>query len=187
MKINKIAAASAVAATLMLGLVGCNDEDGGKSDSKKSSKPVHAPSESPSEETVTDEDSQVIEADLTEKVEWKNGLKAQLSDFKRGKTGEYSYPENASYIRFKVTMTNDDKAPLDLSMTSLDCSTGEEVYDSELGLSGSPDTHLLAGKTKTWETACMFDAEDKELQVEITPGTMDETWYRTAIFSGSIK
>lgn len=142
-----------------------------------------------SEDTQDDSDSDTITVALDKTATWNNGVQAHLSHFSRGTSGEYAYPSGKAYLAFSVTVQNGSKSPLDLSTVSMSCPDGaEEIFDTDAGFKGTPDTHLLPGKSQTWKEACVFAKTAKSVQIEIMPiDTTGSGWYRTAIFTGRVQ
>jgi hypothetical protein len=126
---------------------------------------------------------------LDKTATWNNGVKAHLSGFGRGTSGEYASPSGKAYLSFSVTLQNDSKSSIDLSMVSLSCPDGaDEIFDTDAGFSGNPDTHVLPGKSGTWKAACVFPKTARSAQIEIMPmDTSGSGWYRTAIFTGQVQ
>ncbi|WP_406362372.1 hypothetical protein [Streptomyces sp. NBC_01579] len=142
--------------------------------------------DSGSDET-SDDTTLTVALDGTAK--WRNGVKATLSGFSRGFSSDTAMPEHTAYLGFTVTIVNGWNKPIDLSMTQLSCPNGgDEIFDSEKGLNGLPDSHVLPGKSGTWKTACAFKKSDNKVQIEIEPYDADSlAGYRTAIFTGEVK
>ncbi|MFK4149845.1 hypothetical protein [Streptomyces sp. NPDC004065] len=141
------------------------------------------------QDTQDDSDSDTFTVALDKTATWNNGVKAHLSGFRRGTSGEYASPSRKAYLAFSVTLQNGSKSSVDLSMVSLSCPDGaEEVFDTDAGFSGTPDTHLLPGKSQTWKAACVFPRTARDAQIEIMPtDTSGSGWYRTAIFTGQVR
>ncbi|MFF9092222.1 hypothetical protein ACF1AX_03825 [Streptomyces sp. NPDC014802] len=126
---------------------------------------------------------------LDKTATWNNGVKAHLSGFSRGTSGEYASPSGKAYLAFSVTVQNGSKSAIDLSMVSLSCPEGaDQIFDMDAGFGGAPDTHLLPGKSQTWKAACAFPKTARSVQIEIAPtDTSGSGWYRTAIFTGQVQ
>ncbi|WP_431961921.1 hypothetical protein [Actinacidiphila sp. bgisy160] len=141
------------------------------------------------EDTQDDSDGDTITVALDKIATWNNGVQAHLSGFSRGTSGEYASPSGKAYLAFSVTVQNGSKSPLDLSMVSLSCPDGaDEIFDTDAGFGGTPDAHLLPGKSQTWKEACVFAKTAKSVQIEIMPmDTSGSGWYRTAIFTGQVR
>ncbi|GAA2423653.1 hypothetical protein GCM10010421_07470 [Streptomyces glaucus] len=141
------------------------------------------------QDTQDDADSDTFIVALDKTATWNNGVEARLSGFSRGTSGEYASPSGKAYLAFSVTLRNGSKSAIDLSMVSLSCPDGaEEVFDTDAGFDGAPDTHLLPGKSQTWKAACVFPETARNAQIEITPtDTSGSGWYRTAIFTGQVQ
>ncbi|MBQ0995039.1 hypothetical protein [Streptomyces sp. RK62] len=185
--------AVAVAAAGCL-LSACSGVSGTETDSTPKGATVSASQDDQSAEEaapddVDDTEGDTFTVDLDKTATWNNGVKAHLGSFGRGTSGEYASPSGKAYLSFSVTVRNGSKSALDLSMISLSCPEGaEQVYDTDAGFGGAPDTHLLPGKSGTWKAACVFPKTAKDAQIEITPAdTSDSGWYRTAIFTGQVK
>ncbi|MFJ9356959.1 hypothetical protein [Streptomyces mirabilis] len=153
---------------------------------------------SASRDTQSAEDAQNTQDDsggdtftvaLDKTATWNNGIKANLSGFGRGTSGEYASPSGKAYLSFSVTLQNGSKSSIDLSMVSLSCPDGaDEIFDTDAGFSGNPDTHVLSGKSETWKAACVFPKTARSVQIELTPtDTSGSGWYRTAIFTGQVQ
>lgn len=190
----------AVAATVVgLSLSACSGIDGSQTDAAPPENTVSASQDTRNAEEAQDaqgaEDAQddsssdIFTVALDKTAKWNDGLEARLSDFSRGTSGEYAGPSGEDYLAFSVTMRNGSEDATDLSMVMLSCPDGaEEVYDTDAGFGGTPDTHLLPGKSQTWEMACVFPKTAKSAQIEITPtDTSGSGWYRTAIFTGEVR
>ncbi|MEV7447610.1 hypothetical protein [Streptomyces nigra] len=185
--------AVAVAAAGCL-LSACSGVSGTETDSTPKGATVSASQDDQSAEeaapdSVDDSEGDTFTVDLDKTATWNNGVAAHLGSFGRGTSGEYASPSGKAYLSFSVTVRNGSKSALDLSMISLSCPEGaEQVYDTDAGFDGAPDTHLLPGKSGTWKAACVFPKTAKDAQIEITPAdTSDSGWYRTAIFTGQVK
>lgn len=184
---KRMAVTVALVAAVVLGAAGCTG-DGGSDPSDEVSAPQAKPTKKESEKKGQQESDDLIHVGLNGTVTWDDDLTAEISDFKRGTSGPYAAPENEDLLRFKVTLDNSKGSEnVDLSMTAVTCSTGEEIFDTDNGLDGSPQQSLLPGKKRSWETACAFSAKDKEVQIEVTPGTMSAAWYRAGVFTGKVK
>ena len=132
-------------------------------------------------------DTFVVALDKT--ATWNNGVKANLSGFSRGTSGEYASPSGEPHLAFSVTLQNGSKSTIDLALVSLSCPDGaEEIFDTDAGFDGAPDTHLLPGKSQTWKAACVFPKTARSALIEITPTDSSYSgWYRTAIFTGQVQ
>ncbi|MFE2538988.1 hypothetical protein [Actinacidiphila glaucinigra] len=186
-------AALALLAAVGLPLTACASTEGSRQQAPKHPDATVSASKEPSADKSVDagdqEDDTTITVALDGTATWRNGVKAKLSGFSRGVSGPYAAQENTAYLRFKVTVVNGSKKPVDLSMITLSCpGGGEEIFDSENGLSGVPSNHVLAGESGSWTTACSFAKSEKRVQIEVTPFDEDgSSWYRTAIFRGTAK
>ncbi|MEV7810293.1 hypothetical protein AB0P05_06090 [Streptomyces flaveolus] len=179
-----------VAMAVGCSLSACSSIGGPQTDTAPPTATVSASQDTQSaQDTQDDSDSDTITVALDKTVTWSNGVQAHLSGFSRGTSGEYAFPSGKAYLAFSVTMQNGSKSALDLSMVSLSCPNGaDEISDTEAGLNGTPDTHLLPGKSQTWKEACVFAKTAKSAQIEITPAdTSGSGWYRTAVFTGQVQ
>jgi hypothetical protein len=126
---------------------------------------------------------------LTDTATYEDGIEVSLSGFTRGTSSNYAYPENAPYVKFAAKVTNGTKKTLDMNEMYLQCQygdqgkEGEQIFDSENGLDGSPSTHLRPGRSITTLIACELPKGEKYVQVEVTPDFDSET----AIFAGDVK
>jgi hypothetical protein len=187
----------AVAATVVgCSLSACSGTGGTRTDAAPPAVTVSASQDTRSAEdaqetqdTQDDSGSDTFVVALDRTATWKNGVKAHLSDFGRGTSGEYASPSGEPYLTFSVTLQNGSKSTIDLALVSLSCPDGaEEVFDTDAGFGGAPDTHLLPGKSQTWKAACVFPKTARSAQIEITPtDSSDSGWYRTAIFTGQVR
>lgn len=184
---------AAAAAVVGCSLCACSTTGGTQSDSAPPAATVSASQDTRSAEdaqdTQDDTGSDTFTVALDGTATWNNGVKAHLSGFSRGTSGEYASPSGTAYLAFSVTMQNGSKSTIDLSMINLSCPDGaEEVFDMDAGFNGAPDTHLLPGKSQTWKVACVFPETARSAQIEITPtDTSGSGWYRTAIFTGQVQ
>jgi len=187
----------AMAATVVgFSLSACSTTGGTQSDTAPPAATVSASQDTRSAEdaqaaqdTQDDSDSDTIVVALDKTATWNNGVKANLSGFGRGTSGEYASPSDESYLAFSVTLQNGSKSTIDLALVSLSCPDGaDEIFDTDAGFDGAPDTHLLPGKSQTWKAACVFSKTARSAQIEITPtDSSDSGWYRTAIFTGQVQ
>ncbi|WP_193513163.1 hypothetical protein [Streptomyces griseoloalbus] len=184
----------AVAATVVgCSLCACSTAGGARTDTAPPTATVSASQDTGSAEdaqdTQDDSGSDTFIVALDKTATWNNGVKAHLSGFSRGTSGEYASPSGEAYLAFSVTMRNDSESTIDLTMVSLSCPDGaDEIFDTDAGFDGTPDTHLLPGKSQTWEAACVFPKTARSAQIEITPtDTSGSGWYRTAIFTGQVR
>ncbi|MEU6005062.1 hypothetical protein [Streptomyces sp. NPDC047453] len=182
-----------VAAAVGCSLCACSTIGGTQTDTAPPAATVSALQDTQSAEdaqdTQDDSDSDTFTVALDKTATWNNGVKAHLSGFSRGTSGEYASPSGKAYLAFSVTMQNASKSSIDLSMVSLSCPDGDdEIFDTGAGFNGMPDAHLLPGKSQTWKAACVFPKAARSAQIEITPtDTSGSGWYRTAIFIGHVQ
>ncbi|MGW5201563.1 hypothetical protein [Streptomyces spiralis] len=184
----------AVAATAVgCSLCACSAIGGAQTDTTPPADTVSASQDTQGAEDAQDtqdnSDSDTFTVALDKTATWNNGVKAHLSGFSRGTSGQYASPSGKAYLAFSVTMQNGSKSSIDLSAVSLSCPDGaEEIFDTDAGFNGTPDTHLLPGKSQTWKAACVFPKTARSAQIEITPtDTSGSGWYRTAIFTGQVQ
>jgi hypothetical protein len=168
-------------------LSACSSIGGPQTDTASPTATVSASQDTQSAQDDSNGDTITVALDKT--ATWTNGVQAHLSDFSRGTSGEYAFPSGKAYLAFSVTMQNGSKSPIDLSAVSVSCPNGaDEISDVDAGFSGTPDTHLLPGKSQTWKEACVFAKTAKSAQIEITPtDTSGSGWYRTAVFTGQVQ
>lgn len=105
---------------------------------------------------------------------YEDGLVVQVAKPAPFKPSEYAAAEPAaSYLSFKVTIINGtgkryDPALFTVSVQSND-TEANEVYDSENGFKGSPDTAVLPGRESSFKVG--FGVPNpKDLVVEVSPG-----------------
>ncbi|MFF9220702.1 hypothetical protein [Streptomyces viridosporus] len=181
------------AAVVGCSLSACSTTGGTQTDTAPPAATVSASQDTRSagdaQDTQDDSDSDTFTVALDKTATWNNGVKANLSGFSRGTSGEYASPSGEAYLAFSVTLQNGSKSTLDLALISLSCPDGaDEIFDTDAGFDGAPDTHLLPGKSQTWKAACVFPKTAKSTQIEITPtGSSGSGWYRTAIFTGQVQ
>lgn len=87
-------------------------------------------------------------------------------------SSEWASPGNTKGSSFTVTIVNGSDVPFDPSMANVTAqsanSEAEQIYDSEKGYGGSPDTTLLPGREAKYTVAfAMPDAKD--VVVEASP------------------
>ncbi|MET7631822.1 hypothetical protein [Streptomyces sp. NPDC005499] len=185
---------AAILAALGGSLTACNGPDDTPRAPKQPNGTVSASKEADDDkggDSGSDEtsDDTTMTVALNGTAKWRNRVKAHLSGFTRGFSSDTAMPEHTAYLGFTVTIDNGWNKPVDLSMTELSCPNGgDEIFDSEKGLNGMPDSHVLPGKSGTWKAACAFKKSDKKVQIEVTPYDADSlAGYRTAIFTGEVK
>lgn len=87
-------------------------------------------------------------------------------------SGEWASPDNTKGSAFAVTIVNDSEVPFDPSMAYLTVQSGnteaEEIYDSEAGFGGSPETTLLPGREASYEVA-FATSDPNDIVLEISP------------------
>ncbi|SFY52902.1 hypothetical protein [Streptomyces sp. F-1] len=184
----------AVTATLVgCSLSACSGIGGSQTDTAPPDATVSASQDTRSagdaQDTQDDSAGDNFTVALDKTATWNNGVKAHLGGFSRGTSGEYASPSGKAYLAFSVTVQNGSKSAIDLSMVSLACPEGaDEIFDTDAGFGGAPDTHLLPGKSQTWKVACAFPKTARSVQIEIAPtDTSGSGWYRTAIFTGQVR
>ncbi|MEU5521897.1 hypothetical protein ABZ759_14855 [Streptomyces sp. NPDC047860] len=174
-------------------LSACSTTDGTQADTTPPAPTVSASQDAQNAEdaqdTLDDSESDTFIVALDKTAKWKDAVEAHLSGFSRGTSGEYASPSGEAYLAFSVTLKNGSESPVDLAMVSLSCPDGaEEIFDTDAGFDGTPDVHLLPGKSQTWKAACVFPKTAKSAQIEITPmDSSGSAWYRTAIFTGQVQ
>ncbi|MFJ4466164.1 hypothetical protein ACIP2X_01450 [Streptomyces sp. NPDC089424] len=182
-----------VATAVGCSLCACSTTGGSQTDTAPPAATVSASQDTQSAEDAQDtqdaSDSDTFTVALGKTATWNNGVEAHLSGFSRGTSGEYASPSGKAYLSFSVTMQNGSKSTIDLAMVSLSCPDGaDEIFDTDAGFDGAPDTHLLPGKSQTWKAACVFPKTARSAQIEIMPmDTSGSGWYRTAIFTGQVQ
>lgn len=87
-------------------------------------------------------------------------------------SGQWASPENTKGSAFTVTIVNDSDVPFDPSMAYLTVQSGnteaEEIYDSEAGFGGSPETTLLPGREASYDVA-FATSDPTDIVLEISP------------------
>lgn len=133
-----------------------------------------------------EEDSdQPLELELADEAEWRDGVKASLTEFSYGTSGRSDSPSDTPYVKFKVRVDNDGQDILDLSAMAPECGPGSEGVFMD-GVDGWLDSHLKPGRSVEWVASCSVLGDS--LQVELTPSsTGGEYLYRTAIWQGQVK
>jgi Protein of unknown function (DUF2510) len=116
--------------------------------------------------------------------EYTDGLAVTISEPRSFEpSGTAIAPEAAAYVLFDVTIANGTDEPYEpLVITSMQSGSteAEEVFDSENGLDGPPNTTLLPGREVTFQIGYGV-AETGDLVLEFTPGFE----YQPAIFVSS--
>jgi len=162
------------------GLAACNNAE---ADTSKDNTSEHA--ELPEPDTDTTDDTDHPEAAFGDAFEYRNGVTVRVDPAGDVTPSEWAITGEGfnAHKLFEVTITNgSDEAYSPYEFTSSVLSggvAGEEIYDSEQGLEGSPmiDT-LLPGKSVTFKTAySVMDPED----IAFMAATGFE--YRTVTFS----
>lgn len=146
---------------------------------------------SPESESEPDEaaESKDDTLGLTGTAVYENKNEVSLSSFSRGVSGPYASPERTPYVKFTLKLKNGTDKVIDMSALSVLCQygheakDGEQIFDSENGLDGPPQTHLRPGRSITATLGCELPKSQKHLQIEVTPDFETEA----AIFSGKVK
>lgn len=126
---------------------------------------------------------------LTDTVTYENKVQVSLGKFTRGTSGEYASPSKKPYIKFTVTVINGSAKTMDLNALNVTCSygddstEGEQIFDSEHGLDGTPTTHLRPGRTVKVVLACAQPKKETYTQIEVSPDWESDA----AIFAGDVK
>lgn len=126
---------------------------------------------------------------LSDTAVYDSDVEVSLSGLERAVSGAYAAPENTSYVRFTVKIKNGGSKTLDATMLTVNCSYGkdghssEEVYDSDAGLDGGPETKLLAGRSINVPWGCELPKDEKLVQIEVAPDFDSDA----AIFTGTVK
>lgn len=126
---------------------------------------------------------------LTGTAVYDNKNEVSLSAFSRGVSGAYASPENTPYVKFTLKLKNGTSKVVDVSELSVLCQygdeakDGEQIFDSEHGLDGPPQTHLRPGRSITATLACELPKSQTDVQIEVTPDFDTEA----AIFAGKVK
>lgn len=145
-----------------------------------------AESPSPSESSSSDEAADSGIAKFGQTYKWDDGLTVTISEPKSFKPGEYAAggEKAKAHALFNITVTNGSDQPFDPSLFIATLTSGEEegeqVFDSENGLEGSPNTKVLPGKKVKFTLG--FGLKDlKDVVLEVTP----DFEHDSAIFSNS--
>ncbi|MER5298606.1 hypothetical protein ABT039_03970 [Streptomyces lasiicapitis] len=126
---------------------------------------------------------------LTGTAVYENKNQVSLAAFSRGVSGAYASPEKTPYVKFTLKLKNGTSKVIDVSELSVLCQygdegrDGEEIFDSENGLDGPPQTHLRPGRSLTATLACELPKSQTYVQIEVTPDFEAEP----AIFAGKVK
>ncbi|MGW7518919.1 hypothetical protein ACWGJ2_25360 [Streptomyces sp. NPDC054796] len=126
---------------------------------------------------------------LSETVAYETDTEVSLTGFSRGVSSAYAAPASAAYVRFTVKVVNGGDTMMDLSGMSVACvygddgKPGEQIFDSENGLDGTPTAHLRPGRSMSTPVACELPKDEKYVQVEVSPDFESET----AVFAGNVK
>jgi hypothetical protein len=89
-------------------------------------------------------------------------------------------------VSFEVTIINGSDQPLDAVTTTVRAThAGRDapvVFDSQKGMSGTPQGTVLPGKSITFPVAVSIGKDAADLQIDVTPGFIRDP----AIFSGQV-
>ncbi|PGH46932.1 hypothetical protein [Streptomyces sp. Ru87] len=152
---------------------------------------VAAPTEDPATEEPAYDDSPAEDPSvgLTAEVEYIDGTKISLDKFARGTSSEWASPASTPYVKFTIKIVNDSEATMDLGSMYVACQygdagkEGEQVFDTERGLEGTPTTHLRPGRSISTVNACELPKDESYVQIEVSAG-----WdLETAIFVGDVE
>ena len=117
--------------------------------------------------------------------QWEDGLQVVVSrptPFKPSASAAHAKGDTY-FVMFTVTIVNGTDKPYDPTLFSTTGSSGdeeaEEVFDTDNGLNGSPDTKILKGKSKKFKIG--YGAKKgADFVLEVTPGFE----YDSALFTG---
>lgn len=181
--------AIALALSAALSMSACGLSTSGSTEGSPSSgtnRPAETP-ENESAETVEDDtaESAADTSDLPEVAEegmpvqdfgqaftYVDGIQITVDGPTPITSGPYASPENTKGSAFTVTIVNGSDVPFDPSMAYLTVQSGnteaEEIYDSEAGFGGSPETTLLPGREATFKAA-FATSDPSDIVLEMTP------------------
>lgn len=148
MKKSALAAAIALVA---LTLAGCAEAT--KDTSSKTGTNASVGTEPATDETEGSGDDGTYA--FGETVNYDDGVSFSVGQPQKFKPTESAFAEKApAYAKFKVKIVNDTKEPFDASLMYITAQSGDveaaEVYDSEGGLNGAPQTKVLPGRQATY-------------------------------------
>lgn len=172
----------ALAAALTLTLAGC----AGTSGEQDSEPPAgtNSSEENEAEPAVDEEEPEAEPVDpgtlaFGDAFTYEDGLTVTVGKPSSFKPSEYAFTEEApAYVAFEVTVVNKTGAPFDPGMISSSMQSGnteaEEVFDSENGFSGSPDTKILDGRESKFKIGYGV-SDPKDLVLELSPSWEHES------------
>jgi hypothetical protein len=174
----------AASLALALGLAAC----GGGQIPTTASHPATSTTTSSSPTTETPTPSEPTEDLPTELKfgqtwEYENGLQVTVGAPKTFTPSDYAETGTQKYnVKFKVTLTNKTGQRFSASSCLVDVESGgveaEEIFDSERGLNGAPETAVLAGRSTTYYVG--FNVKNpKDVVLQIAP----DFEYEEAIFT----
>ena len=120
-----------------------------------------------------------------ETFEWEDGVKVMIETPTAFTPTEYAAGGEGyeHHVKMKVTIVNDSDAPLDASFTSPTVQSGQregdEVFDVDNGLEGSPLSSILPGRTVTFESGYGID-DPSDIVAEFAPTWDHDYAYWTA-------
>ena len=179
---RKLAALTVVLATLFAGCSstgGSTDADPPKGSNADSSTPATTdePADDASEEPASPKFGQAFT--------WDDGLTLKVSRPKPFKPSEYAATTGKGQaIRFTFTVVNKTKKAYDPTLFYATLQSGNseanEVFDSENGLEGSPQTKVLPGRETKFDMG-WTTKNPKDLVLEVSPDAGIE--YESVIFT----
>jgi hypothetical protein len=169
-----------IAAVALLSACGTAAAPGTSAPTAGSNRPAtasEAPAEVPTPDVTTADPNEPVAFGSTKT--YSDGLQVTVSKGKSFKPGEYAASEKANaYVRYTITIVNGTGKIFDPSMFSASLQSanveGAQVFDSENGIGGGPETKLLKGRESKFSIG--FGVSDlKDVVLEVTPSFEHES------------
>ena len=148
MKKSALAAAIALIALVLAGCAEATSDTSGKTGTNAS-----VGAEPATDEEGGDKGDGILA--FGETVNYDDGVSVGVGKPQKFKPSDTAFTDKApAYAKFKVTIVNGTKEALDASLMYITVQSGDveaaEVYDSEGGLNGAPQTKVLPGRQATY-------------------------------------
>lgn len=178
-------ALAALGLIAVLTATGCGSTTGKADSDPPSGTNADASTPASADASPTAETSQDANLKFGQAFTWEDGLTVKVSKPKPFKPSEYAATTGKGQaIKFTFTVVNQTKKPYDPSLFYATLQSGnteaEEIFDSENGLEGSPNTKVLAGREAKFDAG--YNVKNpKDLVLELSPDAGME--YESAIFT----
>lgn len=172
----------AAATILGIALTGCATTEGSTDDSPPAG--TNADKSSDTTEDTETAEPEPAQPTFGQAYTYKDGLTVKVGRPRPFTPSEYAASGPGPAIVFTFTVVNKTGAPYDPSLFYATLQSGNkeasEIYDSEKGINGSPQTKVLNGRESQWKAAWNVK-NPRDLVLELSPDAGIE--YESVIFT----